>query len=79
MAASVRRLTVRGLKSVTFGTKLNVYSVQHRSVVTGNPQADKTLATLTGGRIDGWLKSYEDFVGLTEVREAQNKVIEVGY
>lgn len=28
-------------------------------------------------RAEGWLQAYEDFVGLTEVKAAQNKVIEV--
>lgn len=49
-----------------------------RHVVTGNPSVDRTLDKVTGGRIDGWLKTYEDFVGLSEVRAAQDKVIQVG-
>ena len=45
--------------------------------VVGNPSVDKALTTITGGRIDSWLQKYEDLVGLREVKEAQNKVIEV--
>jgi len=65
-------------------TKL--YSVYNTSVVhhwkrclavVGNPSVDKALTTITGGRIDSWLQKYEDLVGLREVKEAQNKVIEV--
>ena len=50
-----------------------------RHVVTGNTSVDKTLDKVTGGRIEGWLKTYEDFVGLSEVRAAQDKVIQVMY
>lgn len=28
-------------------------------------------------RLDSWISSYENFVGLTEVRDAQQKVLEV--
>lgn len=45
--------------------------------LTGNTQVDKAVDTLTGGKIGGWLKAYENMVGLTEVREAQSKVIQV--
>jgi hypothetical protein len=45
--------------------------------VSGNPVADRALTAVTGGRIESWLQKYEDMVGLTEVKEAQNKVIEV--
>ncbi|CAH1782609.1 unnamed protein product, partial [Owenia fusiformis] len=45
------------------------------SSITGHEKADKALETVTGGRIFSWLQVYEDVVGLTEVREAQEKVI----
>ena len=45
--------------------------------VTGFARADKVLDTVTRGRISGWLRSYENLVGLTEVRAAQTKVIQV--
>ncbi len=48
-----------------------------RHVVTGNPSVDRVLTSATGGKIEGWLKSYENLVGLTEVRKAQDKVIKV--
>ena len=46
--------------------------------ITGNPAADKVLNTVSGGRAEGWLSAYERSVGLTDVREAQGKVIQVG-
>ena len=46
--------------------------------VTGNTKVDQVLTTVTGNRIDGWLQTYEDAVGLTEIKEAQDKVIQVG-
>ncbi len=45
--------------------------------VTGHAPTDKALNAVTGGKIEGWLKKYEDLVGLTEVKDAQNKVIQV--
>jgi hypothetical protein len=45
--------------------------------VSGNPVADRALNAMTGGRIESWFQKYEDLVGLTEVKEAQNKVIQV--
>jgi len=45
--------------------------------VVGNQSVDNALTTITGGRIDSWLQKYEELVGLTEVKEAQQKVIEV--
>ena len=50
---------------------------QYYSSVTGNAAADRALQTLTGGRLETWLQKYERLVGLAEVREAQNKVIQV--
>ena len=66
--------------------RTNVYWVCSTSVirplkrgmaVVGNPVVDKALTTVTGGRIDSWLQKYEELVGLREVKEAQQKVIEV--
>jgi hypothetical protein len=54
------------------------HSWRYVTQVTGNERIDATLETVTGGKIGGWLQKYEDIVGLTEVREAQNKVIQVG-
>lgn len=49
--------------------------VQFRSKsITGYQSADNALQTVTGGRINRWLDAYEDFVGLTEVRQAQELV-----
>ena len=66
--------------------RTNVYWICSTSVirplkrgmaVVGNPVVDKALTTVTGGRIDSWLQKYEELVGLREVKEAQQKVIEV--
>ncbi|XP_076468595.1 mitochondrial potassium channel-like [Babylonia areolata] len=48
---------------------------RHRSI-TGHMPTDVALKTVTGGRVDRWMQAYEDFVGLTEVKEAQNNVIQ---
>ena len=45
--------------------------------LSGNPVADRALNAMTGGRIESWLKKYENLVGLTEVKDAQNKVMQV--
>ncbi|KAL3853174.1 hypothetical protein ACJMK2_016739 [Sinanodonta woodiana] len=42
--------------------------------ITGHAATDQALEKITGGRINRWLQSYEDFVGLTEVKEAQHSV-----
>ncbi|WAR25844.1 MITOK-like protein [Mya arenaria] len=44
--------------------------------ITGYEGADNALQTVTGGRIYKWLDAYEDFVGLTEVKQAQTQVTE---
>lgn len=49
------------------------FHVRHKSI-TGYDTADNALKTVTGGRIYRWLDAYEDFVGLTEVRLAQDLV-----
>ena len=46
-------------------------------MITGNPGIDKSLDAITNGKAENWLRNYENFVGLTEVREAQTKVIQV--
>ncbi|KAK3103451.1 hypothetical protein FSP39_019345 [Pinctada imbricata] len=48
-----------------------------RFIKTGHPQADKELEKATGGRIDQWIKLWENFIGLTPVKEAQAVVIQV--
>lgn len=50
--------------------------VRHKSI-TGYDTADNALQKVTGGRINRWLDAYEDFVGLTEVRLAQEYVTKV--
>ena len=54
----------------------HVLQVRHRSI-TGHMPTDVALKTMTGGRVDRWMQSYEDFVGLTEVKLAQTNVIQV--
>lgn len=56
---------------ITVSTWKRCYSI------SGNPTADRALNVVTGGRIESWFQKYEDLVGLTEVKEAQNKVIQV--
>lgn len=52
-----------------------IYQVSYRSKsITGYETADQALQKVTGGRIYRWLDAYEDFVGLTEVRAAQESV-----
>ena len=55
----------------------NKLVLRHYAVITGHPEIDKSLNVITQGKAENWLKNYENFVGLTEVREAQTKVIEV--
>ena len=45
--------------------------------ITGYETADNALQSVTGGRIYKWLDAYEDFVGLTEVKNAQALVTQV--
>ncbi|XP_070193561.1 mitochondrial potassium channel-like [Littorina saxatilis] len=49
--------------------------VRHRSI-TGHMPTDVALKTVTGGRVDRWMQAYEDYVGLTEVKQAQNHVLQ---
>ncbi|XP_060568284.1 mitochondrial potassium channel-like [Ruditapes philippinarum] len=56
-----------------FKRSLNAYQVRNKSI-TGYQRADDALQTVTGGRINRWLDAYEDFVGLSEVRQAQEQV-----
>ena len=51
--------------------------LRHYAVITGNAGIDKSLDAITNGKAENWLRNYENFVGLTEVREAQTKVIQV--
>ena len=46
--------------------------------ITGYKSADDALKTVTGGKIYKWLDAYENVVGLTEVKQAQALVTEVG-
>jgi len=61
---------------VLYSTSLS-HTCKRCFAVVGNQTVDKALTTITGGRIDSWLQKYEELVGLTEVKEAQHKVIEV--
>lgn len=45
--------------------------------ITGYERADHALQVATGGKIYRWLDAYEDFVGLTEVKNAQEQVTQV--
>jgi len=68
------------LRSAKFYSVYNtplVHTWKRCLAVVGNPAVDKTLTTITGGRIDSWLQKYEELVGLRDVKEAQHKVIEV--
>ena len=51
--------------------------VSRAYAITGNTTADRAINAATGGRAEGWLNWYENSVGLTEVRGAQGKVVEV--
>ena len=66
-----------GVRFMNITQKATKTQLAMASSLTGNPQVDKALTTATGGRIFHWLEAYENAVGLTEVREAQNKVIQV--
>jgi len=69
------RFNVFLLKNATVSNK---FCFLKRCVsISGNPVADRALNVVTGGRIESWLQKYEDLVGLTEVKEAQNKVMQV--
>ncbi|KAI8511082.1 Coiled-coil domain-containing protein 51 [Branchiostoma belcheri] len=46
----------------------------YTTAVTGNRAVDDALERITKGRIGGWLARYEEFVGITEVKDAQGKV-----
>jgi len=47
--------------------------------ITGYERADTALKVATGGKIYRWLDAYEDFVGLTEVKNAQDQVTHVRF
>ena len=76
MAASMVARSVTRLRLQT-NAFLVLKTRRHVAQVTGNEKIDSTLDTVTGGKIGGWLQKYEDIVGLTEVRSAQDKVITV--
>ena len=69
-------------RSVTFTkhlfslNRLNTKCFRHYSVVR-NVKPDALFKSVTDGRMSVWLKAYENLVGLTAVREAQEKVISV--
>ena len=78
MAAPIRKLPTAVTRHfMRFPNKLTLVYPQRWCSITGNEKIDKTLDTVTGGKIGGWLQRYENVVGLTEVREAQEKVIQV--
>ncbi|XP_002739971.1 mitochondrial potassium channel-like [Saccoglossus kowalevskii] len=65
MGSIARRLDMKKLAYVT---------VPRVPAITGNTKFDSKLNDLTGGRIERWMKSYEEFLGLEEIRAAQGKV-----
>ena len=73
----MKRLPAVTRQFLHFPRQINLICHRRLGSVTGNEKIDKTLDTVTGGKIGGWLQRYENVVGLTEVREAQEKVIEV--
>ena len=77
MAAFGRKLSACGVKLFNYPRILGNLNKIKYSSITGYNSADKALQAVTGGRIDKWLRAYERTVGLTEVREAQGKVINV--
>ena len=77
MATFGRKLPVCGVKLFNYPRILGNLNKIKYSSITGYNSADKALQAVTGGRIDKWLRAYERTVGLTEVREAQGKVINV--
>ena len=77
MAALGRRMSLHTVKFLNYPFSVQHYAKFRYSSITGYANADKALQTVTGGRIDRWLGAYERTVGLTEVREAQSKVINV--
>ena len=52
-------------------------SPQRYYSITGNERTDQALNIMTKGKAESWLKSLENYVGLTDVRIAQAKVLEV--
>ena len=79
MAALGRKIPAYGVKVLNSPFRLRHISKFKYSSITGYASADKALQTVTGGRVDRWLGAYERTVGLTEVREAQGKVIQVSW
>ena len=84
------RSDVQGRQQINMGAlhkcrRSFVFFFRHRhefaclnySTMTGNTKVDQAMDKLTGGKLDGWLMTYEEMVGLTEVRAAQEKVIQV--
>ncbi|CAD5115800.1 DgyrCDS4742 [Dimorphilus gyrociliatus] len=72
MSAAI--LLLQSCKHASRKTSRSLY--RELSSITGNRKTDIVIDTLTLGRAERWLKKYEDFIGLTEVREAQRNVIE---
>lgn len=57
--------------------KLLIYHTRTLSAMSKVNGFSRPSLTWLEQRAEGWLQAYEDFVGLTEVKAAQNKVIEV--
>ena len=77
MATLARTLPGCGGKLLNYPLFLRSFRKVKYSSITGYNSADKALHAVTGGRVNKWLSAYEMTVGLTEVREAQSKVINV--
>ena len=78
MAAPMKRLSAVTQNFLKYSHKVTLTTPKRWTAITGNEKIDKTLNTVTDGKIGTWLQWYENVVGLTEVREAQDKVIQVG-
>lgn len=58
--------------------KLTLIRMKLREVHTGNERVDKVVHALTNGRAASAMTAYEQFIGISNVKAAQNRVAEVG-
>ena len=66
---------------------MNMFTLQKQRILSllihknqnsfSSTSAAKAAAATATHRFEAWMKMYEDFVGLTVVKQAQHKVIEV--
>lgn len=57
--------------------KLTLIRMKLREVHTGNERVDKVVHALTNGRAASAMTAYEQFIGISNVKAAQNRVAEV--